>query len=234
MKKHIPNLFTCGNLTCGCIGIDLCFQGNLTMAAYMMLFAGIFDFFDGFVARLLKVSSPMGKELDSLADMVTFGVLPGFIMMKFLYNGPMDNPLAYAAYVALLIPVFSALRLAKFNIDTRQSEQFIGVPTPANAFLIGFIPLMAAEFPQYAHLLQQEWLLISIIVVMSLLLVAELPMLSLKFKSFAFASNMWRYLLILGAVGLVALLGFAAIPLVIFYYIILSVTYNILGKGPTN
>ena len=153
IKKHIPNAITCGNLLCGCLAIVKAFEGDLVWAAYLVGIAAALDFFDGFAARMLKVSSPIGKDLDSLADMVTFGVVPGVVMYNLLkkiiiYKYGVDNHsvLDYSIdsndlrllipYVSLLIPIFSCIRLAKFNNDTRQSDSFIGVPTPANAILL--------------------------------------------------------------------------------------------------
>lgn len=144
IKKHIPNAITCCNLLCGCLAIVQAFEGNLVYSAYLVGLAAIFDFFDGFAARMLKVSSPIGKDLDSLADMVTFGVVPGIVMYKLILKTiffqddlslPSDH-LYYLSYSAFLIPVFSAIRLAKFNNDVRQSDSFIGLPTPANAIFI--------------------------------------------------------------------------------------------------
>ncbi|RZM21023.1 MAG: CDP-diacylglycerol--serine O-phosphatidyltransferase, partial [Pedobacter sp.] len=127
MKKQIPNALTCANLLSGCIGIVFAFQGQLDLAAYAVLISGIFDFFDGFSARLLNVKSLIGKELDSLADMVSFGFLPGVVMFKLLDQSDYTSP--YLPFIGFLITIFSALRLAKFNIDERQTEDFIGLNT---------------------------------------------------------------------------------------------------------
>ena len=220
MKKHIPNLLTCGNLACGCIGIDLAYQGNLVWAAYMIGFAAIFDFLDGFVARLLKVSSPIGKELDSLADMVTFGVLPGMMMLQMLQNTSLEIPVIYLAF---LIPIFSALRLAKFNVDTRQSDSFLGVPTPANAIFIGSFPLVQKFAPQYSYLIENQLLLIIVTIVMSLLLVIEIRLIALKFKDYSWINNVFRYIFIASAIILAVALQYLAIPLIIMMYILLSI-----------
>ncbi len=144
IKKHIPNAITCCNLLCGCLALVQAFEGNLVYAAYLVGMGAIFDFFDGFAARMLKVSSPIGKDLDSLTDMVTFGVVPGIVMYKlilktvFFQDGisQASGNLYYLSYTAFLIPIFSAIRLAKFNNDARQSDSFIGLPTPANAIFI--------------------------------------------------------------------------------------------------
>lgn len=187
-----------------------------------MLYAVIFDFFDGFVARALKVSSPIGKELDSLADMVSFGVLPAFILYKLVQNqGGMLE-----AYGAVFIAVFSALRLAKFNIDTRQSDSFIGVPTPANALLIGSLPLIVEYHPELSQIATHFYLLYAIMIVMPFMLVAELPLIALKFKTYDFAKNRIKYVLLISSLVLLIIFKFAAIPLIIALYIILSVVNN--------
>ena len=138
IKRNIPNAITCLNLLFGCIAIVYVFHNRLTDASWMIIFAAIADFFDGMAARLLKVSSPIGKELDSLADMVSFGVAPGMIIYELIGTSPYN-------WIGLLIPVFAAIRLAKFNIDTRQTFYFIGLPTPANALFIASFPLIIAH-----------------------------------------------------------------------------------------
>ena len=232
MKKHIPNLLTCANLFCGCLGINAAYQsGDLVFAAYMIGLSGLFDFFDGFAARLLKVSSPIGKELDSLADMVSFGLSPSVIMylmlQEALRNAGFDERIAY---IAFLIAVFSALRLAKFNIDTRQTTSFIGVPTPANAILIGSLPLIVAFHPDMEGWIVCPYLLSSTTIIMSLLLVAELPLFSLKFKSYALGDNKIRYSFLALAVILIVDFKFTGVPLVIVAYILFSVLENFTTK----
>ncbi len=148
VKKHVPNAITCANLFSGCVGIVFAFQGELIIAAYAVLLAAIFDFFDGFASRVLQSFSGIGKELDSLADMVSFGVLPSVILYQLFLQAPqIDQVSPYLNFIAFLIPVFSALRLAKFNTDTRQAEIFIGLPTPANGMLIGSFPLILDQYP---------------------------------------------------------------------------------------
>lgn len=229
MKKHIPNALTCGNLVCGCFGIDFAYHNNLVLAAYMIVIAAIFDFFDGFAARLLKVSSPIGKELDSLADAISFGVLPGIIMLHLLKNTGAGD----WAYLAYMIPAFSALRLAKFNIDTRQSTSFIGVPTPANAILIGSLPLILNRY-QWAEPILSWSVLLGVSIIMSLLLVAELPLFALKFKDYSFANNKIRYSYLILSIILLVSFQFAGLPLVIIAYILFSVVDNLMkGKAKT-
>lgn len=220
MKKHIPNSLTSANLICGMLGIVFVLNGQIKFGAYFIFAAAIFDFLDGFVARLLKVHSEIGKQLDSLADLVTFGILPAFILFKMVEA---NTDIWYLPYVVFVIGVFSALRLAKFNIDERQSDRFIGVPTPANALLISALPFLSEKSPFFENLLQNPYVLISISLVMSYLLVAELPLIALKFKDFYFLKNIFRYFVIALTLISLILLGIAGIPFAIILYIALSV-----------
>lgn len=210
--------------------------------------AAVFDFFDGFAARLLKVSSPIGKDLDSLADMVTFGVVPGIVMFKMIRLGLRldkegfdlieENP--WITYIVFMIPIFSALRLAKFNHDTRQTEAFIGLPTPANAIMILSLPLITnwnmsfsyEGYNAYSTILN-PYPLMAASVVLSLLLVAELPLFALKFKRFGWKGNEIRYVFLALCVAMLATLRYAGIPLCIVLYILLSVINNFITKGRT-
>ena len=193
LKRHIPNTLTSLNLLSGCFAIYFAFLQQFDFVAYAVFMAAIFDFFDGFSARLFKVSSPIGKELDSLADMVTFGVAPAMTVFNFLRNFQSENTfqtLPWLVFTPFLIAVFSGLRLAKFNIDTRQSTSFIGVPTPANALFWVSLPLIK-YFPTenllikntFEFLLQPNVILVNTLL-FSYILVAELPLFALKFKSF--------------------------------------------------
>jgi CDP-diacylglycerol--serine O-phosphatidyltransferase len=214
MKKHIPNILTLANLFTGCVGIVYAFNDNLAYAAYAIWIAAVFDFFDGFVARLLKVSSPIGKELDSLADMVTFGALPSFILFKMMDGANYE----IVAYVAFALALFSALRLAKFNVDTRQSTTFIGMPTPAAAFFVSGLPFWQSVYPEFV-----SWQIIMVItVVLSLLLVAPIKMLALKFTEYSFSNNWQRYFVILLSVVAFAILGSKSLPIIITLYLIIS------------
>lgn len=219
IKQQIPNALTCANLVCGCFGIISVFQGSLDWAAYFIYMAALFDFADGFVARLLKVQGELGKQLDSLADVVSFGALPGFILFRLLNEAQGGE----WAYIAMLVPAFSALRLAKFNIDPRQSDSFIGVPTPANALLISALPFTGEHLP----LLLSLPVLVTVAVVMSLLLVAELPLLALKFKGWNWQQYKFQYILLLAGLVLLFTFKFAAIPLIILIYIGLSIIKKI-------
>lgn len=223
VKKHVPNAITCANLFSGCVGIVFAFQENLVFAGYAIFLAAIFDFFDGFASRVLQSFSGIGKDLDSLADMVSFGFLPGAIMFELLEQGPQIPSVSpWLNYVAFLLPVFSALRLAKFNIDTRQAESFIGLPTPANAILIASFPLILEQHQFLAPYVLNPYGLTVFIIVMCALLVAELPLMSLKFKNRDFNKNFYRYILLLFSAILILFFKFAAVPVVIVMYITLS------------
>ena len=180
ITKHIPNTITSMNLLCGALGVIFTFQGALHIAFYLMLAAAVCDFLDGFAARLLKAYSPMGKELDSLADLVSFGLLPSMMLHRRLVEGGMTG---FVAYIPLVICVFSALRLAKFNIDDRQSENFLGLPTPACAMWCGSLVYAADHgVMSMAGLLHGQYMIPIASVVLALLLVSEIPMFSFKFK----------------------------------------------------
>ncbi|WP_461080942.1 CDP-diacylglycerol--serine O-phosphatidyltransferase [Spirosoma flavus] len=217
LLKHLPNAMTCGNLLCGCIGIVMTLRGHLDTAAWLIFIAAVLDFGDGFVARLVKVSGPFGKELDSLADVVTFGVLPAMMVFQLCWFQGLD----IISYGAFLIAVLSALRLAKFNIDTRQSDQFIGLPTPANTLLIAAFPLMERYQPQFDTLWKNDTVM-GILIAFSFMLVAEIPLFALKFKSFGWAENRIKYSFLLASVLLLLFLQFAAIPIIILLYILVS------------
>lgn len=227
IKAQIPNTLTLLNLLFGVVGIIWVLEGQILSGAYFVLIAAGFDFLDGFVARMLKVQSDMGKELDSLADVVSFGVLPGIILFMMAKNSASQE--SYLPYLTLIVPMLSAYRLAKFNLDTRQSERFIGLPTPANALFLSTLPYLANQWPQLGEWLSQSFALIALAWVFAVLLVSEIPLIALKFKSFAFAKNKFRYALILLSLFLFAFLQLAGIPLVILAYIGLSVIENAIG-----
>jgi CDP-diacylglycerol--serine O-phosphatidyltransferase len=231
IKKHIPNAITCANLFSGCIGIVYAFNGALEMAAYFVLLSGIFDFFDGFAARLLHVKSNIGKELDSLADMVSFGFLPGVVMFQLLTASNANS--VYLPYFGFIITVFSALRLAKFNIDTRQTEDFIGLNTPMNTLFIVSLPFIQKNYPS---IIGSAPLLIGLIIVLSWLLVSEIKIFSLKFSSFAWQKNKIKYIFLILSALLIIFLNFLAVPLILILYICLSfVHFRSIPriKGPT-
>lgn len=219
--KSIPNTITSLNLFSGCIALVYALNGELVLAFYFFIASAIFDFFDGFAARALKAYSDIGKELDSLADMVSFGVVPSAVM----YTLGCD-------YFGFIIAVFSALRLAKFNIDTRQSEQFIGLNTPTNSLLflsIGYI-IQTDPTSISAQIFSNFYLQLGLIILFSLLLVSEIPMFSLKFKSFSFAKNKLVYSFLLLSLLAITLLGVSAMPIIVFAYVLISLIQFVLKK----
>ena len=223
--RHIPNALTCGNLLCGCLGIVGLFEAWGIPSAYFVWAACVFDFLDGFAARALKSASPIGRELDSLADMVSFGVLPSMVMFQMMKS---STSIEWIAATAFLLAVFSALRLAKFNIDESQRDRFIGLPTPANALLVTGLPLLPGSW------LGGGWhiaALVAITAIFSWLMVAPLPMLALKFKNLGWKDNQMRFTLVAASVLLLAILGEAAIVLVIIMYVLLSLIGRWWGEG---
>jgi len=224
MLKHLPNFLTCCNLICGCLGIIFLWEDSHIATAYFVWAACIFDFFDGFAARMLKISSPIGKELDSMADMVSFGALPALFMYKLL---AFESPIPWLPYVALLIAVCSAIRLAVFNLDVTQSDSFKGLPTPANAIFITGIPFLS--FPGFDFLFSPLTLTV-LTIVFSLLMVSRIDLFALKFKNFTWGDNKVRFTFLLLAVLLLMALQFAAIPLVILLYVTLSLGVRAFSK----
>lgn len=221
---HVPNFITCLNLICGSLGIILLFQDKAIYAAYLIWLAAVLDFFDGFFARVLKSYSPMGKELDSLADMVSFGILPSFIMYWMIGQSTADN---FLPFISLLMAVFSVLRLAKFNIDERQTDTFIGLPTPANALFISSLPIILHFYDNLIQsLLLNSWILIMITVLFSFLLVAELPLFSLKFKNYKWINNKIRFSFLGMAIISLLLFKIMALPFIIIFYIFISILEN--------
>lgn len=220
MKKHIPNAITCANLFSGCIGIVFAFEGNLEIAAYFVLLSGLFDFFDGMVARLLNVKSEIGKQLDSLADMVSFGFLPGVVMFQLLKAS--DYSSAYLPYLGFFITVFSALRLAKFNIDERQTEDFIGLNTPMNTLFIVSLPFIAHDYPE---IIRSSITLIAITAITCYLLVSELKIFSFKLSDTSWAKNKYKFVFLIVSLILIGFLKFVAIPFILILYISLSILH---------
>lgn len=217
MKKHIPNTITCLNLISGCIATYWAFQGDYRMALLFIIIGAIFDFFDGMVARLLHVSSPIGKELDSLADDITFGFAPSAIVFSFLHTFMYElSPLYYLAFI---MAAFSALRLAKFNLDERQALGFIGLPTPANALFWGSLIVGLEEYPYFEGM---EWMILIGTFISSYLLISEIPMFALKFKSWGWKGNEIKYIFLLTCIPLLLIFQVTGIAIIIAWYIILS------------
>lgn len=229
IRKHIPNAITCLNLFSGCIAIVFAFQGAYMTAACLIAMAAVFDFLDGFAARLLKAYSPIGKELDSLADIVSFGVAPGAMIYSFIsdMSYATDNSESLA-YFAFLIPVFSALRLAKFNIDERQTTSFIGLPTPANALFWAFG--IAGSFEYVLDTTFDPLIVIAVTIFFSWLLVSNIPMFSLKFKHYKWQGNRKRYYFLAGCIILLILFGLPGVSACILWYIGLSTLFSISEK----
>ncbi|MCI5579903.1 MAG: CDP-diacylglycerol--serine O-phosphatidyltransferase [Phocaeicola plebeius] len=223
ITRNIPNLLTSCNLFSGCVAAVMAFQFHYRTALLFIVIGAVFDFFDGMSARLLKVSSPIGKELDSLADDITFGLAPAAIVFSLFHEVQCPGFLQGAAwlpYSAFLIAVFSGLRLAKFNIDTRQTSSFIGMPTPANALFWGSLVVGQHDFlvsPSFNALY-----LLLLVVVMSWLLVAEIPMFSLKFKDLSWSHNRVSYLFLLVCFPLLIVFRLSGLAAVIVWYIVLS------------
>ncbi len=236
ITKHIPNTITSMNLLCGALGVIFTFQGALDIAFYLMLAAAVCDFLDGFAARMLNAYSPMGKELDSLADVVSFGLLPSLMLHRRLIEGGVTG---FVAYIPLVICIFSALRLAKFNVDDRQSETFLGLPTPACALWCGSL-IYAADHGvmSMANMLHDTYLIPVASVILALLLVCEIPMFSFKFKKGS-ASNGRRLIFVaIVAVFAIAVLilkiNWAYIVLLAFtLYIIWNLISALLSMGKT-
>ena len=224
MKKHIPNSLTCCNLICGCMATGAAFYGNYQWALLMIIIGAVFDFFDGMVARALGVSSNIGKELDSLADMVTFGVAPSSILFYLFtevhYPEILDSVFDLMPYTSFLMAAFSALRLAKFNIDERQHQQFIGLPTPANALF--WSSLVVGAHPFLVSLKFNAVFLFLFMVLFCMLLVCEVPMLALKFKNYTWADNKQRYIFLIGCLPLL-FLGTLSLAAIIIWYIVASI-----------
>ena len=242
IKNHIPNFITLLNLFCGCLAIVAAFKTDLIIASLLVFAGAIFDYIDGTAARLLKAKSEMGKELDSLADVVTFGVVPSIIAFQLLNNYAKDYPLFlnynFLLYFPFLIALFSAIRLAKFNIDDRQTISFLGLPTPANAIFWASAPLViyfqecigfeSLKFINtfLADLFKNPYVILSFSLIMSLLLVVELPLFSLKFNDFKWRNNKIRLIFIASSLLLLILLNVTALPIIIIIYIVFSIIHN--------
>lgn len=231
MIKHLPNTITSLNLVCGCLSIIAALQGELTHASMFIGIAAVLDFFDGFVARALKAYSEIGKQLDSLADVVSFGVAPGMIFFTLAGQCFSTQGFCINMYIPFLIPIFSAVRLANFNIDTRQSDSFIGVPTPANAMFIASIPfILQNDSYEVSALLQHPYFLTVFPFISAYMLVAELPLLALKFKNFGWKGNEFRFILIVSSVLSIVLFQYLGIAIAIILYILISIIYNLTHK----
>ncbi|MDO4986550.1 MAG: CDP-alcohol phosphatidyltransferase family protein [Prevotella sp.] len=226
IKKHIPNTITCCNLISGCIATYFAFLSDFEMALLFIIIGAVFDFFDGMSARLLGVSSPIGKELDSLADDITFGFAPSAIVFSYLKT--QELPLPYLEYTVFLMAAFSALRLAKFNLDERQATGFIGLPTPANALFWG-----SAIVGLQQHCIYYDWLnpsILGCVYCSCYLLIAEIPMFALKFKHWGFKGNEIKYIFVISCIPLLLFLGVSGFAAIIAWYVVLSEFANVTKK----
>ena len=227
MKKHIPNTITCCNLISGCIATYYAFLGDYYTALLFIVIGAVFDFFDGMSARLLHVSSEIGKELDSLADDITFGFAPSAIVFSFLNSFHIHLP--FVPFLAFLIAAFSALRLAKFNLDERQALGFIGLPTPANALFWGAL-IANLNFHRWLepYMIPNFWLYVILVLIpiSCYLLVSEIPMFALKFKTWGWKGNEVKYIFLLTCIPMLYLLGTLGIAAIIAWYVVLSAITN--------
>lgn len=243
IKKHIPNVITLLNLFAGLCALIHAFNGSYREAFSLVCLGIFFDFWDGFFARIWKVQSPIGLQLDSLADMVTSGVVPGLVMYKMLgdiqenqsqYNLTEDTYfMGVVPYLGFLITIASCYRLAKFNVDTRQTDSFIGLPTPANALLIMSIPMIQFQYTDVDFVidtLSNPYVLVGITALSAYLLNAEIPLFSLKVKSFSWEKYKMQVVFLILSVVLIGLLEFIAIPIIILLYVLLSVVNNTILK----
>ena len=228
MKKHIPNTITSLNLISGCIATYWAFQGNYELSLLFIVIGAVFDFFDGMSARLLHVSSPIGKELDSLADDITFGFAPSAIIFSWLCGydfHELPSPIAFIMpFLAFIMAAFSALRLAKFNLDERQAMGFIGLPTPANALFWGSLIVGGGEFLASSPL--YIYGVIIMVLVFSYLLISEIPMFALKFKTWGWKGNEVKYIFLLTCIPLLIILGVSGLAAIIAWYVMLSLFAN--------
>lgn len=235
MLKHIPNIITLVNLLCGCGALVSVLNQQYDTTFYFLLVAGFADYSDGMVARLLKVNSPLGLQLDSLADMVSFGVVPGAILYTLLVNAlgaPIDEGVVWAAIPGFLLTLFACMRLAKFNLDVRQTENFVGLNTPAaTIFVTGLMLIFKNNTWGLADVVVQPWLLYVVTLVLGLLLIAEIPMTSFKFKGFQWKGNEPRIVFII--LGILMLIFFKELTFTLFVliYVLYSITQHFLIKN---
>jgi len=243
IKNHIPNFITLLNLFCGCLAIVAAFKFDLIIASFLVFAGAFFDYFDGTAARLLNAKSEIGKELDSLADVVTFGVVPSIIVFQLLNQNSINYPIFdkynFLLYFPFIIALFSAIRLAKFNIDNRQTISFLGLPTPANAIFWASAPIII----YYSHyssslntsaihlflsdLFQNPYILLLMTIIMSLLLIIEIPLFALKFRDLKWHNNKIRYIFILFSILLIIIFNVASLPIIIILYILISIIHNL-------
>lgn len=223
--KHIPNLLTLFNLSCGCYGVVAVFQGDIQTGAVMVWAGALFDFLDGFVARALNRISSIGKDLDSFADLVTFCFLPATILFSLIEQ---NSTVLWLPFIGYILVIFGAIRLAKFNNDTRQSEHFYGLPVPASGIFVSSLPFVYTMLPgsKLEDFVSSQYTLIAITILLSFMMVSDVKLMSLKFKDFSFRTNWSRYLLIVIAIVLISLLHVISLPIIIILYVVLSMALN--------
>jgi len=236
IKAQIPNLFTMLNLFCGCVALVMVADYKFDLAFYFVCLGIFFDFFDGFFARKFGVAGPLGVQLDSLADMVTSGVVPGYIMYQLMANQDCFRTASYLPYLGFIITLGACYRLANFNIDTRQSDSFIGLPTPANALFFGSLPLINIAFydDNFSGVVYSKWILIGLTLLSAFIMNAEIPLFSLKIKNFSFAKYKLQIFFLAISVLMLIFLQILAVPLIIIIYVLLSIINNIVTKKASN
>ena len=232
LKAQIPNLFTMLNLFCGCVALVFVSDSRFDLAFYFVSLGIFFDFFDGFFARKFGVAGPLGVQLDSLADMVTNGVVPGYVMFKMMTHSNSFGIESYFPYLGFVITLGACYRLAKFNIDERQSDSFIGLPTPANALFFISLPLINLSFydDNFAGMIYNNWVLVGLIFLSAYLMNAEIPLFSLKIKNFSFAKYKLQIFFLAFSVAMLFFLQILAVPLIIILYVLLSIFNNMINK----
>jgi CDP-diacylglycerol--serine O-phosphatidyltransferase len=231
-SKNIPNFITLLNLLCGCIAIVFIGNNNFEAAFYLVCLGIFFDFFDGFFARLLNVTSPLGLQLDSLADMVTSGVVPGYLMYKFFMQDFGSN--SFWPYIGFIITLGACFRLANFNIDIRQGDNFIGLPTPANALFFMSIPLWITDFYVVFSEVSTNFVLCFLLAscfVGAYIMNAELPLFSLKIKTSSIKSYKLQLVFLFFSMLLLVFFKVAAVPLIIIFYVLTSVINNLFASS---
>ena len=232
IKAQIPNMFTMLNLFSGCVALVFVADLNYELAFYFVCLGIFFDFFDGFFARKFNVAGPLGVQLDSLADMVTSGVVPGYVMFQLMRSADAFGTSSYLPYLGFIITLGACYRLAKFNIDTRQSDSFIGLPTPANALFFGSLPLINTSFidDNFSGVIYNNWVLVGLCFLSAYVMNAEIPLFSLKIKNFSFAKYKLQIFFLLTSVALIIFLQVVAVPIIIVIYVLLSVFNNMFAK----
>ena len=220
VTRHIPNFLTLCNLACGCYGVVAVFNGDLITGSVMVWAGAVFEFFDGLAARMLNKFSSIGKDLDSLADMVTFCFLPSTMLFALINE---NSESEFLPYIGFMLVIFGALRLAKFNNDTRPAENFYGLPVPSSAIFVSAFPFMTFENESILHqIATNKFALISVAILLSFMMISDIKLMSLKFKNFAFQTNWHRYILIVVSILLLVFLHIVALPIIIMVYVVFS------------